>query len=88
MNLKKRQKVVVILKFINNYNNFYIVFKEVENELTMERKNYKDIFTKYELLQKEQIDVKSKLTAEKEKIQRYLCSLFVVSLQFKNHHLI
>lgn len=37
-----------------------------------ERKNYKDISTKYEVLQKEQIEVKSKLTAEKEKLQRYL----------------
>lgn len=36
-----------------------------------ERKNYKDILYKYEILQKEQIDVKSKMTAEKEKLQRY-----------------
>lgn len=35
-----------------------------------ERKNYKDILNKYDILQKEQLDVKSKLTAEKEKIQR------------------
>lgn len=36
-----------------------------------ERKNYKEILNKYDILQKEQIDVKSKLTAEKEKLQRY-----------------
>jgi len=36
-----------------------------------ERKNYKDVLNKYDILQKEQIDVKSKLTAEKEKLQWY-----------------
>jgi len=36
-----------------------------------ERKNYKEIVSKYEILQKEKIDAKSKLTAEKEKLQRY-----------------
>jgi hypothetical protein len=44
----------------------------MEHELLTERKNYKDISNKYEVLQKEQIDMKSKLTAEKEKLQRYL----------------
>lgn len=43
----------------------------MEQELLNERKNYKDISSKYEVLQKEQIDIKSKLTAEKEKLQRY-----------------
>lgn len=38
----------------------------------IERKNYKDILIKYEILQKEQIDVKSKMTAEKEKLQWYM----------------
>jgi len=38
----------------------------------MERKNYKDILNKYDILQKEQIDAKSKMTAEKEKLQWYM----------------
>ncbi|XP_015367295.1 PREDICTED: spindle pole body component 110-like isoform X1 [Diuraphis noxia] len=37
--------------------------------MMMERKNYKDILNKYDILQKEQIDTKSKMTAEKEKLQ-------------------
>jgi len=36
-----------------------------------EQKNYKEIVNKYEILQKEKLDAKSKLTAEKEKLQRY-----------------
>lgn len=47
------------------------VLIEIENELMTEKKNYKDILHKYEILQKEQVDAKSKLTAEKEKLQRY-----------------
>lgn len=42
----------------------------MENELLTERKNHKDTSNKFEVLQKEQIDTKSKLTAEKEKLQR------------------
>lgn len=45
-----------------------------------ERKNYKDISNKYDVLQKEQIDAKSKLTAEKEKLQWY--KNYVTSLLF------
>jgi len=37
----------------------------------VERKNYKDILNKYDILKKEQIDAKSKMTAEKEKLQWY-----------------
>lgn len=44
---------------------------EIENELMTEKKNYKEVLNKYEVFQKEQIDAKSKLTAEKEKLQRY-----------------
>lgn len=44
----------------------------MEHELLTERKNHKDISNKYEILQKEQIDTKSKVIAEKEKLQRYL----------------
>ncbi|CAI6345943.1 unnamed protein product [Macrosiphum euphorbiae] len=50
-------------------NEFEKKIKRIENELMMERKNYKDILNKYDLLQKEQIDAKSKMTAEKEKLQ-------------------
>lgn len=47
------------------------LIKGIENELIMEQKNYKEMVNKYEILQKEKIDAKSKLTAEKEKLQRY-----------------
>jgi len=40
--------------------------------MMMERKNYKDTLNKYDILQKEQIDAKSKMTAEKEKLQWYM----------------
>lgn len=39
--------------------------------MMIERKNYKDILNKYDILQKEQIDTKSKMAAEKEKLQWY-----------------
>ncbi|XP_029342174.1 golgin subfamily A member 6-like protein 22 [Acyrthosiphon pisum] len=50
-------------------NEFEKKIKRIENELMVERKNYKDILNKYDILQKEQIDAKSKMTAEKEKLQ-------------------
>lgn len=60
----------VCLKFLKKVPNKIAQFKEIDNELITERKNYKDILNKYEILQKEQTNVKSKLTAEKEKLQR------------------
>lgn len=75
MNLKKKLKVCVFNKFVfkikyklKTYN--FTNLKGIENELLTEQKNYKDILNKHEILQKEQIDAKSKLTAEKEKLQR------------------
>ncbi|XP_025418360.1 myosin-8 isoform X2 [Sipha flava] len=59
-------------KIIDIQNEFEKKIKMMEHELLTERKNYKDISNKYEVLQKEQIDMKSKLTAEKEKLQSLL----------------
>ncbi|XP_026815432.1 golgin subfamily A member 6-like protein 22 [Rhopalosiphum maidis] len=46
-----------------------IILSGIENEMMIERKNHKDILNKYDILQKEQIDTKSKMAAEKEKLQ-------------------
>lgn len=54
----------------------------MENELIIERKNYKDIINKYEILQKEQIDTKSKFTVEKEKLQRYKIIIIIYSTSY------
>lgn len=57
---------------------WFYVLKGIENELTNERKNYKDVLNKFEVLQKEHMDAKSKLTAEKEKLQRYNKKLYII----------
>ncbi|VVC39947.1 Hypothetical protein CINCED_3A017314 [Cinara cedri] len=59
-------------KIMDIQNEFEKKIERIENELLSERKNYKDILNKYEILQKEHIDAKSKLTAEKDKLQSLL----------------
>ncbi|XP_060833456.1 golgin subfamily A member 6-like protein 22 isoform X1 [Rhopalosiphum padi] len=56
-------------KIMDIQNEFEKKIKKIENEMMIERKNYKDILNKYDILQKEQIDTKSKMAAEKEKLQ-------------------
>lgn len=65
-------KDLLQFQYFNIYNELINKLLGIENELMMERKNYKDILNKYDLLQKEQIDAKSKMTAEKEKLQWYM----------------
>lgn len=50
--------------------------------MTNERKNYKDVLNKFEVLQKEQLDAKSKLTAEKEKLQRYIRNYILIFVMY------
>lgn len=42
---------------------------ELENELTVEKKEYDELTSKYELLEEEHVVTKAKLTIEKETAQ-------------------
>ncbi|XP_050541898.1 GRIP and coiled-coil domain-containing protein 2-like isoform X2 [Daktulosphaira vitifoliae] len=56
-------------KQIDLQNEFNKKIKKLENDLLLERKNSTDILSRFEILQKENINSKSKWAAEKEKIQ-------------------